>query len=164
MPLTLPAWSKVGGLTASWPWLEAPGSAPIPWALSVSLSRLLALPLALLFSRQTYAGCFPAPWGTKFLGNQVLLSLGPGLCFSTSESLQELPLDSAHSQLLTSSHLHSGILAGFNPFMAKPLTIPCHSFSTPKGSVSPLTFLSSKLLAVWFSNFVFKSQNTVQIP
>lgn len=141
--------------------LEAPGSAPIHQAVCFPLKTAGSVSSPALFSPNLCWLLSSSPW---FLGNQVLLSLGPRLCFSTSESLQELPLDSAHSQLLTSSHLHSGILAEFNPFMAKPLTIPCHSFSTPKGSVSPLTFLSSKLLAVWFSNFVLKSQNTVQIP
>lgn len=103
-----------------------PGSAPIsrPCLVPAEGCWLLAVPLAPALRPCSFlpnlSGCFPAPlvsWGTKSFS-----SWGPG-CLSVSASLQELLLDSAHSQPLTSTHLSAGSMAGFNPFMAKLLTI-----------------------------------------
>ena len=130
--------------------LDVPGSAPIPPALPVSPSSLLALPLALFFLTKSILVAFqlslvpgePSPFNPRaqavFHHLRIIAETPPGLC------PQPTP------DLLSAS---SGILASFNPFMAKLLTIPCHSVSTPKGSILPLAFLSLKLSAVWFSNF-----------
>lgn len=98
--------------------------------------------------------CWLLSRSPEFLGNQILLSLGPRLTVQ-GRITAGTPLGLCHSQPLTSSRFPFGIIAGFNPFRAKLLTIPYHSISTFKESTSPLAFLSSKFLAVWFSNFVF---------
>lgn len=108
-------------------------------------------PWTLLFLAKPMLVTFQLPW---FLGNQIFLSLGPRLSFPTALIIGLCPQPT--------SDLYSGIIPGFNPFMAKSFTIPYHTVSTFKGSTSPLAFLSSKCLAVWFSNYVFQSHNVVQ--
>lgn len=145
--------------------LLAPGSAPTAQALPASSrGRWLCLSPQPLDAAHHSCAQPNLRWlfssSTWFLVNQILLSLELRLSFLTSRSLQELPLDSARNQPLTSSYLGSRVIAGFNPFVAKLLATRYHSVSTLKRSTSTLVFLSSKLLAMWFSNFVFKSQNT----
>ena len=83
--------------------LDVPGSAPIPQALPVSPSRLLALPLALFFLTKSTLVAFQL---SLVPGEPSPFKPRPRLCFSTSESLQNVLLDSTHSQPLASSHLH----------------------------------------------------------